>query len=144
MDMETLKMLTDLKYRQSLSELTGLMAKETELRGEIDRLRQLARDAQTLPVEQPGMQHIGADVIWLRWVSKTISALNVELAQILAQMEALRARQRHALGRKSVADALATETRKGERQERAADQLKDALEHDLMARSRPGRTFPKT
>ncbi|MEL7091371.1 MAG: hypothetical protein AAFN94_06515 [Pseudomonadota bacterium] len=128
MDLETLQALTELKYQKSLGGLADILTKETQLRGQIDKLRQQAFETQALPADQPHMHSIGADVIWLKWVGRTISRLNVELAQVLAQKEALLAGQRRALGRKTVAEALARNAKDAHRQTCLAKSLEQAIE----------------
>ncbi|WP_415922548.1 hypothetical protein [Tateyamaria sp. SN6-1] len=135
MDLGTLRELTELKYQQSLSGLSKILDREASLRAEISRLRALAFEAQALPASKPAMQNIGADVIWLQWVSKTTKALNIELAQVLAQKESLLASQRLALGRRSVATKLVEDNRKLKAMEKADAALSQAIEQDLMRRN---------
>ena len=136
MNLETLRHLTDLKYRQSLQGLSELRAREAALRDEIGKLRESAFAAQSLPVAAHSMRNIGADMIWLRWVSKATRALNLELAQVLAEKEALLSRQRRALGRKSVADGLAEKEKARARAKGQARRLAQAIDIEVTQRAR--------
>ena len=127
MDIEALRHLSDLKYEKSVSKLRGIIAQEAKMRAKIAQLQQQARDAHALPADTPHMQNIGADVIWLKWVAKTLRALHIELAQILAQKEAFVAQNAKALGRKSVTEHLAKASTQKRRQDRAAAQLETTI-----------------
>ena len=134
-DLEKLHQLTELAYAKSAAGLTDILAKEAALRADLKRLRDAAFEAQSLPVAARSMRNIGADVIWLQWVAKTTGELNLELAQVLAQKEALLARQRRALGRRDVADGLVADARKDAAAKRKKAALEAAIEFDLMRRS---------
>lgn len=132
MDLDTLHTLTELKYQKSMAGLADILARENQLRGEIQQLRDQAYEAQALPASPHSMQNIGADVIWLRWVSRTTQKLNIELAQVLARKETLLADHRRALGRKSVAGNLADDARRDAKAARDAAALKKVIDVDLM------------
>lgn len=136
MSFEKMRLLTDLKYQQSQSALSEIIAREAKLRSEIKQLRERAFEAQSLPLAAHSMQNIGADVIWLRWVAQATQALNTELAQVLAKKETLLAIQRRALGRKTVAKNLTTKALQKKQRERSAREIKEATDIDLMRRLR--------
>ena len=134
MDLDTLHTLTELKYQKSMAGLADILERENQLRGEIQQLRDQAYEAQALPASPHSMQNIGADVIWLRWVSQTTQKLNIELARGLARKETLLADHRRALGRKSVAGTLADDARRDAKAARDAAALKKVIDVDLMRR----------
>lgn len=134
MDLRTLQTLTELKYQKSLSGLSDILAREAKLRGELAQLRRHTVEAQSLPVAAHSMRNIGADVIWLQWVAKATRSLNIELAQVLAQKEALLANQRRALGRRTVAANLASDADTRKQAERKASALQRAIEYDVARR----------
>ncbi|MEO0667864.1 MAG: hypothetical protein AAFZ99_08100 [Pseudomonadota bacterium] len=134
MDLDTLHTLTELKYQKSMAGLADILERENQLRGEIQQLRDQAYEAQALQASPHSMQNIGADVIWLRWVSQTTQRLNIELAQVLARKETLLADHRRALGRKSVAGTLADDARRDAKAARDAAALKKVIDVDLMRR----------
>ena len=134
MDLDTLHTLTELKYQKSMAGLADILERENQLRGEIQQLRDQAYEAQALPASPHSMQNIGADVIWLRWVSQTTQKLNIELARVLARKETLLADHRRALGRKSVAGTLADDARRDAKAARDAAALKKVIDVDLMRR----------
>ncbi|MEL6488151.1 MAG: hypothetical protein AAFQ13_13525 [Pseudomonadota bacterium] len=134
MDLRTLQTLTELKYQKSLSGLSDILAREAKLRGELAQLRRHTVEAQSLPVAAHSMRNIGADVIWLQWVAKATRSLNIELAQVLAQKEALLANQRRALGRQTVAANLASDADTRKQAERKASALQRAIEYDVARR----------
>lgn len=134
MDLDTLHTLTELKYQKSMAGLADILERENQLRSEIQQLRDQAYEAQALPASPHSMQNIGADVIWLRWVSQTTQKLNIELAQVLARKETLLADHRRALGRKSVAGTLADDARRDAKAARDVAALKRVIDVDLMRR----------
>ena len=136
MDLETLKQLTDLKHQESLSGLSNILAREAQLRSEIQKLRDRAREAQALPVSAHSMQNIGADVIWLRWVASAMQRLNIELAQVLAQKETLLDKHKRTLGRKTVAENLFDQDRKHAKAKADKAALRTSIEIDLLRRLR--------
>lgn len=113
--------LTALKYRHSQQQLADILARENTLRSELAKLRGYVAEARALPPEQSQMRAIGADVIWLRWVTKTQNRLNIELAQVLAQKEGHMARHKKAFGKMQVSQTLAENER--DRKRRALREL---------------------
>lgn len=134
MDLESLKFLTELKYTQSLSGMAEIRAKEARLRHMIERLKQQAFEAQALPADQLDMHNIGADVIWLKWVSKTVRNLNLELAQLLAQKETYLAGQRRALGRKTAAEHTFQKERTARQRTKQANALQTAINLSMQTK----------
>ena len=112
MDLEQLKKLSNLKFQLSERDLSSILARENELRTELERLRSLARESLTDSTEHMQTRAIGADVIWMKWLGQTQRRLNVILAQVLAQKEVLMEKHRHAHGRKAVAEKLAHDANK--------------------------------
>ena len=136
MDIDVLRILTEIKYQKSIAGLSELLAKEAALRQEIQRLRRQAAEAQSLPVSTHSMQNIGADVIWCRWVEKATKALNLELARVLARKEALIANQRRALGRKTVADKVSSDIESKAKAARVTQSLRSTIEADVNRKLR--------
>ena len=107
MDLDQLHQLSALKYHHSQQQLSEILRRENALRTELIKLRGYVSQMNSLPAEQAQMRAIGADVIWLRWVTKTQASLNIELAQVMAQKEGHMARHRMALGKVQVSQSLA-------------------------------------
>lgn len=79
--------ILDLKFQRKQQVFSKVLAQEAKLRAQIGQLNEQEQDA-----EQSNQQHIkaiGADVIWKAWLERTKTALNMELAQVLAQKERL-------------------------------------------------------
>jgi len=131
-DLEQIKTLAALKYQHSQHALSTLLAREGELRAELERLSVLARETQTQPPEHAEIRAIGADIIWLKWLGQTQRQLNIALAQVLAQKEALMAEHRRTHGRKIVAEELALQAGDARRREKRQAQLQSTISHTLV------------
>ncbi|WP_299728761.1 hypothetical protein [uncultured Tateyamaria sp.] len=132
MDLEQLKTLSALKYQHSQQALSGLIKRENELRAELERMRAFARTTQAQEPEHAQMRAIGADVIWLGWVGKAQRELNIALANVLAQKEALMAQHRRANGRKIVAEKLADQEASAVRKSKAAVRMQSAIDSTVF------------
>jgi len=132
MDLEQLKSLSELKYRQSTQALALILQRESELRTELSRLRQLVLETHAQPAEDAHVRAIGADIIWLKWVGQAQRKLNIELAQVLARKEGHMAANRRALGKKLVSEELAARAVSIRSANRQAKQLQKAIDQSLM------------
>ncbi|MEM6565470.1 MAG: hypothetical protein AAF665_13540 [Pseudomonadota bacterium] len=132
MDLDQLKTISALKHQRSQKALTDVINRENELRHELDRMRLLARQTQAQDPEDAQLRAIGGDIIWLKWVAKVQKELNVSLAGILAQKEALLVRHRHETGRKIVAEKLANQNRITRSIRDNEAQLQSAILHNLQ------------
>lgn len=107
MDFDQLHQLCDLKYRNSQQKLAAILERENSLRAELEKLRGYVEETRSLPTEHAQMRAVGADIIWMRWVTTTQSRLNIELAQVLAQKEGHIAQHKRAFGKTQAAQSLA-------------------------------------
>ncbi|WP_223428002.1 hypothetical protein [Tateyamaria pelophila] len=107
MDFDQLHKLCDLKYRNSQQKLAAILERENSLRAELEKLRGYVEETRSLPTEHAQMRAVGADIIWMRWVTTTQSRLNIELAQVLAQKEGHIAQHKRAFGKTQAAQSLA-------------------------------------
>lgn len=106
MDFDQLHKLCDLKYRNSQQKLAAILERENSLRAELEKLRGYVEETRSLPTEHAQMRAVGADIIWMRWVTTTQSRLNIELAQVLAQKEGHIAQHKRAFGKTQAAQSL--------------------------------------
>ncbi|WP_299607882.1 hypothetical protein [uncultured Tateyamaria sp.] len=128
MNLFQLQQISDLKFRQSEQALTKLQSREATLRNELLRLQGLAHETNSQPASDAELRSIGGDIIWLRWLADSRRKLNIELAQVLAQKEALVARHRVANGKKIVTDALFDKQQASSKKEKADRALAKAIE----------------
>ncbi|PRY77609.1 hypothetical protein CLV80_10592 [Yoonia maritima] len=104
--------MADVPQAQRLSQLTGLMLRSVQSdmaelsQREADLRRNLAQLVQTKRARAAAQSSIvdvailaGADVRWLHWVDQRRATINTELAQVLAQQEACRAKLKNVFGR---------------------------------------------
>lgn len=132
MDLSQLQRISDLKFQRSEQDLVKLRLKEASLRTELNRLKELRYETHSLPPEDAQMRAIGGDIIWLQWLASNQRRLNIELAQVLAQKEALVTRHRVANGKKIVTDALNDRQTEAAQKERAKASLRNAIEASLV------------
>ena len=104
--------MADVLQAQRLSQLTGVMLRSVQSemaelsQREADLRRNLAQLVQTKRARAAAQSSIvdaailaGADVRWLHWVDQRRATINTELAQVLAQQEACRAKLKNVFGR---------------------------------------------
>jgi len=132
MDLDQLKNLSRLKFQHSERDLSSILARENELRTELDRLRSLARETLTDSPEHMQTRAIGADVIWMKWLGQTQRQLNVILAQVLAQKEVLMEKHRRAHGRKAVAERLAHDATKAKARTNREKIMQATIDHSFF------------
>ncbi|MEO1732545.1 MAG: hypothetical protein AAFR45_02790 [Pseudomonadota bacterium] len=107
MDLDHLHHLMQLKARRSDQELARIAAREAHLRAELSRLRTLAMETYAQSAQDAPLRAIGADVVWLKWLSSSQKRLGAELAQTLARKDAHMAKHKRAYGTRDVSRALA-------------------------------------
>jgi hypothetical protein len=126
--------LLALKFRSKQQVFVKIVAEEARLRGRIAKLDAQAREAETEGAEH--LRAIGADVIWKSWVERAKRSLNLELAQVLAQKERLKATVRREYGKVLVSRSL-IDTRQSEEARQAHQrQLETAIEGHLLTAAR--------
>ncbi|KIC49632.1 hypothetical protein [Tateyamaria sp. ANG-S1] len=130
-----LQQIANLKFRQSEGALAKVTNRENQLRAELKRLQDLARETHSQPASDAELRAIGGDIIWLKWLSDNQKRLSIELAQILAQKERLLATFRKELGKKSVTDELLTQSKSQARQKKAKKRLDQAVDISLVQQS---------
>lgn len=132
MDMAQLQQITALKLHQSEAKLSGILAREKALRSDLARLQRMAHETQAMPQDQASMRAIGADVIWLRWVSEASRQISIELAQVLAQKDGLMSAHKRAVGKDAVAQELASQNRAEVQKKHRQKALKQAIDRSLI------------
>lgn len=125
-DVQMMKTLVDIKYRQEQESFERLKAEEDRLRAGLRKL-----DIQMLESRSSGdaqQRAIGADVQWQAWIGRKKRELNMRLAQVLAIKERHIVQVRKAYGKVLVStellDQLQADTRKQKAQsdlDRASD-----------------------
>ncbi len=132
MDLAQLQILTEIQFQRSHQGLSELLHRETELRSELSRLRALAKETHSLPPEQAPMRSIGADLIWLKWISQTTRELNIKLAQVLVEKDALMAGHKRAFGKKAVAEQLHKDSMSAKKKAQQDASLKRTIEQFVL------------
>lgn len=100
--------ITDAVFRGHLAGLQRLAAEETLLRqtlSSLDEARKANSQADGSHIE---MRALGADLLWDGWIMRQRMVLNMRLANLLVQKEALRGEMRKAFGRAMVAKNLSS------------------------------------
>jgi hypothetical protein len=89
--------ILQIKFQNGQKAFTKIVAAEGKLRSELAKLDDMATLAEQANYNK--MQSIGADVVWKAWLGRTRTALNLELAHVLAQKEAMKGRVRKDYGK---------------------------------------------
>jgi hypothetical protein len=132
-DLEALRSLVDLKYRQQQESFSRLIAQENKLRASLAQLDAHMRESQC-STDAP-QKAIGADVIWQTWVGRKKHEVNIQLAQILALKERHVAQVRHAYGKVLVINDLHNQLSKEVAQKKAQSQLDRAISSTIFRRN---------
>jgi acid stress-induced BolA-like protein IbaG/YrbA len=98
--------VTDAVFQRHLVELKRLSGEETHIRDILSSLETAGNTNVSTDASHIEMRAIGADLRWEGWVMRQRMALNMRLANLLVQKEALRDEIRKSLGRSKVAEAL--------------------------------------
>ena len=97
-------------YEREQRQFAKLVAKEKQLCIALNKLDNMHRSSDVPDANIARMQAIGADVIWLAWVGRSKTALNIQLAQVLAQKEHLQSAVRKAYGKVLVVRQMQDQT----------------------------------
>ncbi len=112
-----------------------LVARETKIRQEIERLREYLLEHQINSQDRSEMRLVGADIAWQSWVGRKKTALNLELAQVLAIKEHHVSQLRIAYGKLLAArDLLGTQQRNLKKSQEKS-MLSEAIGFSIMDRS---------
>jgi hypothetical protein len=96
--------ILEIKFQNGQKAFSKIVAAEGKLRSELAKLDDMAIRAEQANYNK--MQAIGADVVWKAWLGRTKTTLNLELAQVLAQKEAMKGRVRREYGKLLASRAL--------------------------------------
>ena len=114
-------------YEQEQRQFAKLVSRENQLRTAIQEIEDMRRSTNVPDASVARMQAIGADVIWLAWVGRSKTALNIQLAQVLAQKEHLQSAVRKAYGKVLVVQQMQDQARADAASKRTKSQLETAV-----------------
>ncbi|UWR15266.1 hypothetical protein [Sulfitobacter sp. M368] len=124
--------MTKIAYQQQQQRFQLVLAEEARLRGEIERLNGLDAHAREQFSHNHNMRAIAADVLWLGWVGRSKTAINMELARVLAVKEQHLSAVRKAYGKLVVAGQLLDRCKSNAQGDAAKRQLGHAIESSLF------------
>ncbi|MBM1321049.1 hypothetical protein JQT77_01230 [Sulfitobacter mediterraneus] len=132
-DLQKLQMATRIAYQQRQHRFQTVLAEEARLRQEIQRLDGLDQQVREQFLQNQNMRAIGADVLWLGWVGRSKTAVNMELSRVLAVKEHHLSEVRKAYGKRLVAEQLLDQHEKEKRQTGAKRDLDRIIEISLFS-----------
>ena len=127
--------LVQAAYDQQQQNFGKIIAEETTLRRELQRVDQMDLEARIAVQSDIGMRAIGSDVIWQSWVGRTKTQLNLELARVLAIKEQHLAAVRKAYGKVMVVEALITQENAVEKKAQQKRALDTTINYAVSMRS---------
>ena len=130
-DLEQLRIVAQARYDQQQQAFAQIIQQEADLRAELTRLAQLNQSVEEVGEDIGQMQAIGADILWRGWLSRSITALNTELARVLARKAREQDRVRQAFGKLTALNELIDQRSNLRRKNRAQAGLSDAILHAL-------------
>lgn len=98
--------VTEVMFQREFNSIRGILKEEADLRQSLTRLDAHSDAAKIEQGQDYAMQTIGADILWLAWVSQTRRQLNIELAQVMARKLEAMTHVRKAFGRKEAVKSL--------------------------------------
>lgn len=119
------------KYEQHQKRFAALVAQENELRSELARLDDMQRNTNAPEGSLAQMRALGADVIWQAWLGRSKTALNLQLAQVLAQKEGLQTAVRQAYGKVLVVNQMRDDAQQDAARLMMKNQLTQAISQSL-------------
>ncbi|MBD3665511.1 hypothetical protein [Sulfitobacter aestuariivivens] len=122
-----LKTITEAVYAHRQLAFAKLVAREKGLRMKLANLDDVRLQASAATQAMHQMQSVGADVVWQTWTERTRTALNLQLAQVLAAKGHHLRDVRQAHGKMSVVNELQKERTAGMRRSNAQRQLEEAI-----------------
>ena len=131
-ELADLHAITSARYAQRQQSFARLVEKENHIRGELQRIDDMDRANRSARAEAIPMRAIGADVIWQGWMGRSRTALNMELARVLAvKAQHLKEVQR-AYGKVLVVEEMQHDLNKRLANTAAAAELDQAIEQSLL------------
>lgn len=131
--LQQLESILALKYEKQLQSFKRISLRETQIRSEIEKLKQYATENRESNAQ---MQSIGADVAWQAWQGRKRAALNLELAQILSIKEQQLKQLRVAFGKHSVTQRIGQKMDHDHKAKRAQKALSQAIETSIQQPAR--------
>lgn len=126
--MQELVSITQSLYLREQAAVQDILSEEATLRAKLAQLDLQVREARDKSSDIDPMQAIGADVVWLSWVGRTKTQLNLQLAQVLARKSLVMGKVRLAFGKNLIASQMAEAEVKTQREKRQARLLASAYE----------------
>ena len=124
-DLEQLAQVCEMQFAVTEQKLRDIMALEAQLR---ERIRNI-RNQAIISNENNALKSVGADIAWQTWVSKTLTQLNVDLAQVLAVKEGYLIEARRAFSKKLASNALVKKRSEAKRKAKLESQLRQSIEY---------------
>ncbi len=122
------------RYQSEQQAFQKLVAEENRLRSDLRQIDAQARESDH--GSNAGMRAIGADVIWKAWVGKTKRALNIQLAQVLAQKEHHIQKVKKSYGKVLVTQELQSDFIAQNAKDKTRNALSRAIEQSLYSPKR--------
>lgn len=104
--LEELTRLTEMAFETRSAAVRKYALHERGLRDRFEQLQAQRKESLRVSAETLSQKLTGMDVIYQVWIGRQITAINSELAQVLAQKEAQLSDLRIAFGKKEVAAQL--------------------------------------
>ena len=126
--MQELVNITQVLYLKEQAAVQDILSKEAALRSKLAQIDQQVLQARDNARGVEPMKTTGADVIWLAWVGRAKTQLNLQLAQVLARKLLVMDKVRIAFGKTQVARQMAQTDANTQRKKRQGQLLASAYE----------------
>lgn len=129
--MQELVSITHSLYLKEQAAVQDILSEEAVLRAKLAQLDLQVRQARNENSGFEPMQAIGADVVWLSWVGRAKTQLNLQLAQVLARKSQVMGKVSLAFGKSLIARQMAVAEEKKQRDKRQARLLASAYDANV-------------
>lgn len=130
--LEEIQHITEISYQRAQNRYAEVMAEETALREELDRLQQLADEARTTSGQYIALATVGGDLLWQGWLGRSRAALNMALARVLAVKEQHLKAVRKSYGKLMIANELLANAKNTKAKAYNQSQLQQAIDVAVM------------
>ncbi len=129
-ELNSIETLLEIKFQERQRVFAKFASVEAKLRDDLAKLDRMAKASEESGHTQ--MKAIGADVVWQAWLGRTRTSLNIELAQALAQKEAMKGRVKKDYGKLLACRGLLGKARKQANKAAQTKRLSQTMEQQVV------------
>ncbi|WP_322867077.1 hypothetical protein U5922_013375 [Aquicoccus sp. G2-2] len=128
--------LTDAVFQADLARLRTITSEEAALRADLATLQGAVSRSVALPASDAlALRQLGGDLLWLSWVGRKRSDLNMRIANVMARKLDAEGALRRSFGKAEVAQQIADKAQQKRRADTASKTLEDQQAQAILRAS---------